>query len=260
MRFETGVATHTGLVRALNEDAYLVGPSLHAVADGMGGHACGDVASAIAVRELERVSEKPAFDPADVVTAIEQANAAILAEAAAHPEKEGMGTTLAGVAVVEHAGSPHWLVFNVGDSRVYRIGATPEQLTVDHSEVAELVAAGQLTAADARTHPLRHVITRSIGSPQVGPVDTWLIPICDGDLLLVCSDGLTGEVEETEIGRLVSTSPDLSTAAEALIRAALDGGGHDNVTAVLVRAFGSSGDDELVGRTQPRPDVRTTGR
>jgi serine/threonine protein phosphatase PrpC len=233
VQVQTAAATHTGLVRSSNQDAHLSLSGLAVVADGMGGHASGEVASALAIAAFERLGETP-LTTDDVLEAVGRGNAAILAEGAAHPEKAGMGTTLTGVALVETDG-PHWLVFNVGDSRVYHVG--PEglaQVTEDHSEVAALVAAGRLTAEEARSHPLRNVITRSLGMEPAPVVDTWLLPVVPGDLYLACSDGLTGELTEDEIARCIADTPGLQEAADALVTAAVAAGGRDNVTVVLI--------------------------
>ena len=230
----SAAATHVGRVRPTNEDSYLTLPDLVLVADGMGGHACGDVASALTVTAFEPLGTRSCLHADDVTEAVDRANQAIVSEALAHPEKAGMGTTVTGVAVVDEAGAPHWLVFNIGDSRVYRIeGGVARQLTVDHSEVAELVAAGRITPDDARVHPLRNVITRSLGMSPPPVADTWLVPVEPGDLFLVCSDGLTNELDDAEIAELVTRSGDIEAAAAALVEAALAAGGHDNVTVIL---------------------------
>jgi PPM family protein phosphatase len=253
---DSAAATHVGLVRAVNEDSYLALPELVLVADGMGGHACGDVASALTVHVFEHLGARNGhLEPRDVAGAVAQANEAIVSEANQHPEKEGMGTTLSGVAIVDQAGSPHWLVFNVGDSRVYRItDGIAQQMTVDHSEVAELVASGRLAADAARTHPLRNIITRSLGTMPAPALDTWLTPVASGDRFLVCSDGLTNELQDDEISRLVSEAPDLEAAAQALVDAAVAAGGRDNVTVIVVemKAPSGTGEDQATALTVPR--------
>lgn len=233
MQVQTAAATHTGLVRAANEDAHLALSGLAVVADGMGGHASGDVASALAIGAFDGLGAGP-LSTDDVLEAVGRANAAILAEAAARPERSGMGTTLTGVALVS-TDVPQWMVFNVGDSRVYQVGPSGlVQVTEDHSEVAALVAAGRLTPEQARSHPLRHVITRSLGLDPAPVVDTWLLPVEAGDLYLACSDGLTGELTDDEIAALLAEAPGLQEAADALVAAAVDAGGRDNVTVVLI--------------------------
>jgi PPM family protein phosphatase len=251
---ESAAATHIGRVRSVNEDAYLALPDLVLVADGMGGHACGDVASALTVSAFEQLGSQECLAPGDVADAVTRANEAILSEASLHPEKAGMGTTISGVAVVHQAGSAHWLLFNVGDSRVYRVSDNEaRQMTVDHSEVAELVAMGRVSADDARTHPLRNVITRSLGTSPAPTLDTWLAPVAANDRFLICSDGLTNELDDAEIARLVSESASLSAAANALVDAAVAAGGRDNVTVVLVKPeSGYLGIDDAEARTVPR--------
>lgn len=242
-RIEAAAATHVGRVRAVNEDSFLTLPAVVVVADGMGGHACGDVASALAIGAFAELGDGP-LRPEDVVEAVARANRTILAEGEARPERDGMGTTVTGVALVDLDGVPHWLVFNVGDSRVYRVGdGEVSQVTVDHSEVARLVAAGRITPAQARVHPLRNVVTRSLGMEPTPVPDTWLAPVAEDDLFLVCSDGLTGELEDEEIGEVVRSvrarDGDLAAMADALVAAAVEAGGRDNVTVVLARLDGT---------------------
>lgn len=236
MRLTMGAASDVGNVRALNEDAFVAQGNLAVVADGMGGHACGEVASGI-VRERMRVLGTPGLTSADdVLGGILSANAAIVDAAREDAAKAGMGTTITGIALIEHFENPHWLVFNVGDSRVYRIAdGRAEQITQDHSEVAELVAAGQLTREQAAVHPLRNIVTRSLGVDPPPAIDTWLFPPQPGDTFVVCSDGLTNEVPEEEIARIAMASAPAEAALQ-LMNAALECGARDNVTVVVVKA------------------------
>lgn len=239
MRIVTAGATHIGLVREVNEDSYLAYEGIALVADGMGGHAAGDIASSLTIGAFEGLATRRHVAPHDVLEAIARANQAIVTEASRRSDRARMGTTVTGLAIVEQAGLPHWLVFNVGDSRVYRlIGTELVQLTVDHSEVAELVAAGRINNDQARVHPLRNVVTRSLGTVPAPDVETWLVPIQAGDLFLLCSDGLTNELLDDEIAEVISGSSTLASATSALIDAALAAGGHDNITVVLVAADG----------------------
>lgn len=236
MLIEMGAASHVGQVRSVNEDAYLAAGSLAVVADGMGGHACGDVASNLTVREFQTLAERGDLGPLDIREALEQANRAILDDAARDVGKRGMGTTVCGLALVDYNGFPHWLVFNVGDSRVYRLsGPRPVQLTVDHSEVAELVAAGEITSDEARQHPLRNVVTRSLGSDPAPAADVWIFPPQSGDTFVICSDGLTTELDDVAISELAAQAETPDAAAAHLVEAAVNAGGRDNVTAVVVR-------------------------
>ena len=226
--FSFGAATSVGRVRQVNEDSYLAVPPLFVVADGMGGHGAGNVASRIAIDEMTACAAlRPLFAEA-VLTALEHANAHIIER----DEANRMGTTVAGVAALETVSGEHLMVFNIGDSRVYRLaGGRLEQLTVDHSQVQELVVAGVITREQARTHPRRNVVTRALGS-DAGHPDHWLLPVISGERFLICSDGLTGELSDQAITPLLAAGTP-QQAAEALVAAANDAGGRDNVTAVV---------------------------
>ncbi|HEY3881287.1 MAG TPA: protein phosphatase 2C domain-containing protein [Trebonia sp.] len=244
-------------MRQVNEDSYLAVPPLFAVADGMGGHGSGDVASRIAIEEMTAcVALRPLFTEA-VLTALEHANRHIIER----DEANRMGTTLTGLAALETAGADHLMVFNIGDSRVYRLaGHRLEQITVDHSEVQELVLAGVITREQARTHPRRNVVTRALGSDAGSLPDHWLLPAVSGDRYLICSDGLFGELpDEVILPLLAAGTP--QQAAEALVGAANDAGGRDNVTAIVVDV--DSDDDDADEVTLPReklPRVTQPGR
>jgi PPM family protein phosphatase len=231
-----GVATDTGLHRDHNEDAYLTRPTMFVVADGMGGHQAGEVASAIAVGVLDRTAVLNEFTAEDVVSAVLQAHDEIAAAAAAEIGRAGMGTTITGIAVVTAGGSEHWAVFNVGDSRVYRLAdGALTQVTADHSEVAELVASGRLDREQARSDRRRNIITRSLGSDERPLVDMWVFPPQPGEQFLVCSDGLTGELSDEQIAELMLGAASAREAAAVLVSAAVQAGGHDNVTVIVVR-------------------------
>ena len=171
----------------------------------------------------------------DVIEAVTTANRTISDAAASDLERAGMGTTIAGLALVSAGGSEHWMVFNVGDSRVYRmIDGQLDQLTVDHSEVQELVLSGQLTREAARRYRRRNVVTRSLGSDLADAIDSWVFPPTPGERFLICSDGLTGEVREEDIGACLRLVVDPQEAAEALLQRAIEAGGSDNVTVLVV--------------------------
>jgi len=246
IHFSHGAATSVGRVRQVNEDSYLAVPPLFVVADGMGGHGSGDLASRIAIEDMSACVElRPLFAEA-VLTALEHANRHITER----DEANRMGTTATGLAALETAGGDHLMVFNVGDSRVYRLsGGLLEQLTVDHSEVQELVLAGVITKEQARTHPRRNVVTRALGSDASMMPDHWLLPAIGGDRYLVCSDGLFSELpDEVILPLLAAGTP--QQAADALVSAANDAGGRDNVTVVVVDI--ESDDDGADERTLPR--------
>jgi PPM family protein phosphatase len=248
--FSHGAATSVGRVRRVNEDSFLVAPPIFVVADGMGGHGSGDLASTIAVQVLARCAGlRPLFTEA-VLAALEEANRAILEQEA--PKR--MGTTVAGLAGLETAGGDHLMVFNVGDSRVYRLTADGfEQLTVDHSEVQELVIAGVITREQARTHPRRNIVTRALGSEPALLADHWLLPATGGDRFLICSDGLFTELPDELIVPLLSTGTP-QQVAEALVLAANDAGGRDNITAIVVDI--ESDNDDADETTMPREALR----
>jgi PPM family protein phosphatase len=246
IRFSHGAATSVGRVRQVNEDSYLAVPPLFVVADGMGGHGSGDLASRIAIEEMSAcVALRPLFAET-VLTALEHANRHIIERDAANR----MGTTVTGLAALETAGGDHLMVFNIGDSRVYRlVDIHLEQLSVDHSEVQELVLAGTITREQARTHPRRNVVTRALGSDVGLLPDHWLLPAIGGDRYLICSDGLFSELPDEAILPLLAVGTP-ERAAEALVAAANDAGGRDNVTVVVVDV--ESDDDDADETTLPR--------
>lgn len=233
MRTTWGSATDRGRVRALNEDSLLAHPPVFLVADGMGGHEAGDVASRLAVEEFARLAGLSVVDPADLHACFKRAAQRIRA---AFERREG-GTTVAGVAFGETDGVAHWLVFNIGDSRVYRwADGELAQLTVDHSVVQELVDSGSLSRDAAENHPERHVLTRALGTGADPEPDYWMLPARPGDRLLVCSDGVTGQLAPAELADVLARTPGAGAAAAELVRRAVDAGGRDNATAVVVDA------------------------
>lgn len=251
IRIRVGAATDVGRVRAHNEDCYLAENLLWGVADGMGGHAAGEVASRIGVDTVGALACRHPLRPDDLLGAIRDANARILASGST-PETEGMGTTFAGLAVVEAAGADHWCVVNVGDSRVYRlIGNRMSQITHDHSEVRELLDAGLITPAEAARHPMRNIITRSLGTDPAPTPDVWVFPPSRGERFLLCTDGLTNEVGERDLMLALRTDADPQIIAEGLVDAAVRNGGRDNVTVVVV-AVDTDEDDEEEADTSPR--------
>lgn len=233
-----GAATDTGLVRASNQDHLLVASPLFAVADGMGGHAAGEVASQTAVEALRAAWEgADAHDAAALAEAARAANRQVWEAAQADPDLHGMGTTLVAIALVHggDGGSGELAVVNVGDSRAYRLRQGElEQLTEDHSLVAELVADGQLAADEAEFHPQRHVLTRALGVDPDVPVDLLTVDPWRGDRLLLCSDGLIREVSDGQVASILRRLADPSEAARELVREARMRGGSDNITVVVV--------------------------
>jgi protein phosphatase len=235
MSISFGACTDVGARRELNEDAVLAASPIFAVADGMGGHAAGEIAATLAVQKMSVLKGRTNLRRDDLASAIGAANAAILEYERGVSETRGMGTTICGVCLGEVAGSPHWFVFNVGDSRVYRFAdGTFTQLTIDHSEVAELVAAGQITADEALIHPLRNVVTRSLGVLPPPAADIWVLPVQPKERFLICSDGLPLEVSETVMAAQLSGDSTPQSVAETLVSCAVSAGGRDNVSAVVV--------------------------
>ncbi len=230
-----GVASDVGRVRPHNEDVARVSGSIFVVADGMGGHAAGEVASSLAAEAVMELADRPGLGAQDILDQIQEANRRIVESAAQHPEQRGMGTTLAGLALVTEGGSQQWVVFNIGDSRVYRlVDGKLSQVTVDHSEVWELVKQGILTPDQAQRHPARNIITRSLGREPLGKVDIWLFSPSEGEAFVICSDGLSNELSAEEIEAVLVEVTDAEQAATELVRRAVEAGGRDNVTAVVV--------------------------
>ena len=222
-----------GRRRRQNEDAYVCAPPLFAIADGMGGAQAGELASRLAKAAIEEAAAA-AVDEEGLVEAVQTANAKVFERARQDPSAAGMGTT-ATVAVVDERAATVTLG-HVGDSRAYHLrDGQLEQLTSDHSLVGELIRSGRLTEDEAAVHPHRSVITRALGTEPDVDVDVERAALAPGDLLLLCSDGLSGMVRDDEIVRILDAAgrePD--AAADALVRAANEAGGIDNVTVVLV--------------------------
>ncbi|MEA5456393.1 protein phosphatase 2C domain-containing protein [Sinomonas sp. JGH33] len=252
-----GAHSDRGLRRALNEDACLAQPPLFLVADGMGGHASGDKASAAAISAFAELSGRPSVSLEDV----EQAFARAVHDVTGIDSRGDAGTTISGVAVSEQDGGTYWLVLNIGDSRTYRLSnGVFEQISVDHSEVQELVDRGELSAADAERHPRRNVITKAVGAGSSDMPDYWLLPVRDRDRILVCSDGLSKELSSEQLANVLAEEASAQGAAVRLVHEALIHGGRDNVTAVVVDAIrsGEPDDDDTATysfdeNTVPRP-------
>ena len=237
--FAVSAASDKGLIRRVNEDSYLAVPPLFIVADGMGGHAFGDRASQETARVLDSLlpGERPST-AGRVLEAVARANAAVQAISA----DEFAGTTLTGIALVQDSAgdSCNWMAFNVGDSRVYSWdGSSLHQVSVDHSAVQELVDEGLITAAEAADHPDRNVITRAIGIDGDMQPDVWLLPAEGTHSFLICSDGLTKELDDPSIAVVLRTDASGQSHADRLVAAALASGGADNVTVVVVESTGT---------------------
>lgn len=246
-----GSASHQGRVRDHNEDAVLAGPDVFAVADGMGGHAAGDLASALVVAGLASLDDL-LTDPnpeARLVGALARINTEIRRRGQVDPAVAGMGSTVAGVARV--AGT-RLLVFNLGDARVYLLrGGHLQQLTDDHSVVGDLVRAGEITEEEARRHPHRSVVTRALGAEELVEPTLTNLEVEVGDCFLIASDGLFNELRQGQITELLSMPGTVERRARALLDAALQQGGRDNISVVVVAVAGTNAPDGLDVDTVP---------
>ena len=255
-----GSASDVGHRRQRNEDGVLAEGSVFVVADGMGGHAAGDVASRLVIEAFRPLAPRDDLRAADVLAALRTANADMLQSSAKHPEQSGMGTTATGLVVVQAGGQPHWAVFNIGDSRVYRyLDDELQQVSVDHSEVQELLDAGMISPDEARAYPRRNVVTRSLGHDPMPQVDLWVVPQQPGERFVICSDGLTDEVEDSVIADVMARGEDPQRTAQSLVEAALSAGGRDNVTAIVVALSRGAGVPDVDEDTSPRGQLAGAG-
>ena len=244
-----GSRTDVGCVREHNEDSYLVKSPLFVVADGMGGHEAGEVASKIAVTTMEAHAPK-STSPEALGAAVVKANEAVLRGAKDGTGKPGMGTTLTAAFVYEDEA----VIAQVGDSRAYLLHNDQlQRITRDHSLVADLIEQGRLTEAEARFHPQRSVITRALGSdPNMQP-DLYTLHVEEGDRLVLCSDGLCSMISDGEIEEILLDNPTPAQACDALVEEALIAGGLDNVTVIVIDPLGDPpSDDEEVTYVEER--------
>ncbi|MFT4306117.1 MAG: protein phosphatase 2C domain-containing protein [Microbacterium sp.] len=226
-------ATDVGRRREINQDAVLARYPLFVVADGMGGHIGGEIASASTVSRLETVATGGTVTP----RLIEKALAKAVKDIAGHSETtdEGTGTTVTGVYLEAGGAEPHWVTLNIGDSRVYLLRDDAlVQITTDHSVVQELVASGRLSPEEAENHPYGNVITRAVGPSESVKPDYVRLDVVDGDRFVVCSDGLTKELTDYGVAHFLREHADPAEAVDAMLRAALENGGRDNVTLIVL--------------------------
>lgn len=224
--------TDTGRRREVNQDAVFASFPLFVVADGMGGHVGGEIASASTIDRLKVVAEG-AVNPKTIEKALTRA----VKDIASHPEAtdDGTGTTLTGVYLDTDGEAPHWVTLNIGDSRVYleRDGQIV-QITTDHSVVQELIASGRLSPEEAENHPYGNVITRAVGPSEGVTPDYVRLDVADGDRFVICSDGLTKELTDYGIRHFLDENSDPADAVLAMLDAALENGGRDNITIVVL--------------------------
>lgn len=234
-----GARTDVGRVRSVNQDSVHAEPSLFVVADGMGGHRGGEVASAVAVDAMSSADDAGVTDSVEaLVERVRLANGAIIEKASGDGDLAGMGTTVCALAILE----PDWKggvrigLVNVGDSRIYRFAdGSLEQVSRDHSLVADLVEQGHLTEAEAEEHPQRNIVTRALGIADHVDVDSWELVARSGEYYLLCSDGLVNEVGDAQIAATMRRLDDPAEVADDLVRQANENGARDNVTVVVVR-------------------------
>jgi protein phosphatase len=251
---EATCKTDTGRQRRDNEDSAFARPPVFVVADGMGGAQAGEVASQIAIEAFERGLPGAGTAEERLANLVREANHQIYERSKADRGRAGMGTTLT-AAYVDDA---HVAIAHVGDSRAYLFrSGTLQRLTQDHSLVDELVRRGKLTEEQAAEHPQRSIITRALGPEPDVEVDTWTYPARGGDVVLLCSDGLTSMISEERVRALLESHENLDAAADALINEANEAGGRDNITVVLFRLEELENDDgsseeTMVGVAVPR--------
>ncbi|MEC7900133.1 MAG: Stp1/IreP family PP2C-type Ser/Thr phosphatase [Actinomycetota bacterium] len=227
-------ATHVGLVRQSNQDNFALREGTFVLADGMGGHQGGEVASFEATSTI--LESGKINSVADMVKSVSKANQAILKRAKKEDNLSGMGTTVCVLSeIVGTTGKKRIGIANVGDSRIYRLGKSElTQITQDHSLVGDLVRTGELTQEEAARHPQRNILTRALGIEQDLVIDTWELNPVAGDKYLLCSDGLFNEIDDEKIAQILMEDTELEKIAQNLIDHALEAGGHDNITALVL--------------------------
>jgi len=226
-------STEVGRRREVNQDAVLADYPLFVVADGMGGHLGGEIASASTVERLRAVVATGPVSTKNIEKALSRA----VKDIVAHPETtdEGTGTTLTGVYLETQTDEPHWVTLNIGDSRVYLLrDGEIVQVTTDHSVVQELIAAGRLSPEEAENHPYGNVITRAVGPSDSVKPDYLRLDVLDGDRFVICSDGLTKELTDFGIRHFLEANADPAAAVDAMMGAALENGGRDNISIVVL--------------------------
>lgn len=244
-----GVASHSGLVREPNEDSWLASRNVYLVADGLGGHARGEVASQAVVAAFAAESHSDWLSPDGLHRALEQASRDVIELGGSG---RAPGSTVVGAGLAAQSGTPYWMIFNIGDSRAYLLrSGRLQQISIDHSRVQEVADAG----GRPNSAP-RNVITRAIGAGLPGPVlaDQWLLPAITGDRVVLCSDGLSTEVSDQLIAATLLAFAEPQEAADELVRAALNAGGHDNVTVLVIEAIEVAGTVSTID-----PDEDTLG-
>lgn len=262
-----GAVTDRGPARSLNEDSILAAPPVFVVADGVGGSEAGEVASAIVVEEFARLAERPLIDADGVRATIQNAHARV--RALHDGRQQGASSTAVGAIGMTAGDEPYWVVFNIGDSRIYRLPAPSadqpapavSQISVDHSHVQELVDAGLISPEQALRHPDRNLVTRAVGAEDRCEPDFWMIPMVPGDRLLICSDGLLSDLTEDQIRRRLAAPSPAAATADDLLRMALDAAASDNVSVIVVDVVDPDPDitvpEQELTAVQRHPPVET---
>ena len=242
VRLSVSELSDVGRKREVNEDSVLVASPVFIVADGMGGYEAGDLASAAVVDAFRPLAGAGFGTLAGIRDSLVSADAGVAV--VADSTRRGAGSTVAGAVLIEHEGEPHWLVFNVGDSRVYRhYGSELEQLTIDHSLGQELVDRGEMRQEDLATFSQRNVITRAIGAAD-STADSWLVPVTNGERLLICSDGLSSELDDESIRATLTMGGAPESVVNALVQRANLAGGRDNISVLVIDVISGGGADD----------------
>jgi protein phosphatase len=248
---EWAALSDVGLSRALNEDAAVAAPPVFVVADGMGGHDAGEVASALTVDRFRNLGGDAPTTVNEVSLELHHVNELLRSAAGTSPGSM-MGTTGVGLALVDNGGAVGWLVFNVGDSRAYSYAdGVLTQVSRDHSYVQELVDSGQLQHEDARVHPQRNVVTQALGAGDDFRPDYWVRPLRTRERFLLCTDGLSGEVDDDRMSEVMAAGLDPERTVRQLVDLALAAGGHDNITALVVDVVTVDAFDDYTTETRP---------
>ena len=256
MLIRWGALSDTGVLRVQNEDSMLAQEGLFVVADGMGGHNAGEVASAMATSMLKSAHANGIADAKELGDLIKEINVKIFQSAANKTEQSGMGTTLTALAITSYDQTlgensvATATVANIGDSRTYLLrNGEFRQVSVDHSYVQELVSDGLITREEARTHARRNIVTRALGIEPVVGVDTWTLPLIAGDRYVLCSDGLVDEVTDADIATCLKRITDPQKTADELVAMANTNGGRDNITVIVVDVLAESDKPETKSET-----------
>lgn len=259
MLVKWGASSDTGTLRVQNEDSFLAEEKIFVVADGMGGHNAGEVASAMAIKMLAEAQANGISDASQLAKVIEQINHSIFQAASNQTDQRGMGTTLAVLALTpnETTNEISAAVANIGDSRTYLFRNDEfRQVSVDHSYVQDLVSEGLITREEARTHARRNIVTRALGIEPSVAVDTWTLPLITGDRYVLCSDGLVDEVTDEAIEKCVKQRIEPQKVADQLVALANANGGRDNITVIIVDVIADGANSPVATTVSPKTKLK----